>query len=81
MLKKVPLTATLNDTLLGALLSSSQVKLKNYAAGELIFNEGDKPDKLFLLIKGKVRILKNTYSGRQLLLGEVSLPGDVFGEV
>lgn len=81
LLKKVPLTATLNDTLLGALLSSSQVKLKNYAAGELIFNEGDKPDKLFLLIKGKVRILKNTYSGRQLLLGEVSLPGDVFGEV
>ena len=60
LLKKVPLTATLNDTLLGDFLSSSQVKLKNYAAGELIFNEGDKPDKLFLLIKGKVRILKNT---------------------
>lgn len=81
LLKKVPLTATLDDMMLDEFLSSSKVKLKTYEAGELVFNEGNKPDKLFLLIKGKVRILKNTYSGRQLLLGEVSLPGDVFGEV
>ena len=81
LLQSVPLARGLSPEELGEFLASSQVRLGKYSDGETIFHEGDKPDRLFLLIQGKVEILANTYSGRQLILGEVDEPGDIFGEV
>ncbi len=66
---------------IAALLESSQVRLVRYKKGEIIFHEGDVPEKLFLLVSGAVRILKDTYSGRQIFLGEIRKPGVMFGEV
>ena len=58
-----------------------QVRLVHYKKGEIIFHEGDVPERLFLLVSGAVRILKDTYSGRQIFLGEIRKPGVMFGEV
>ena len=34
-----------------------------------------------MLIEGQIKIAKDTYLGRQLALGEITRPGDIFGEV
>ena len=81
LLQSAPLARGVSSEELEGFFASSQVRLEKYAAGEVIFHEGDRPDRLFLLVRGKVEILKNTYSGRQLILGEVNEPGDIFGEV
>ncbi len=81
LLQSAPLAKGLSQKELGEFLASSQVRLGKYSDGEIIFHEGDRSDRLFLLIHGRVEILANTYSGRQLILGEVEDPGDIFGEV
>ena len=62
-------------------LKSSKVDYKKYHEGEFIFREGDVPRKLYMLIEGQIKIAKDTYLGRQLALGEITRPGDIFGEV
>ena len=62
-------------------LKSSKVDYKKYHEGEFIFHEGDVPRKLYMLIEGQIKIAKDTYLGRQLALGEITRPGDIFGEV
>lgn len=81
ILGKSPLGTGLDMNSIEELLSSSKVNHKKYAAGEVIFREGDVPNKLYLLIEGQANIVKDTYLGRQLVLGEVSRAGDIFGEV
>lgn len=62
-------------------LKSSKVDYKKYHEGEFIFHEGDVPRKLYMLIEGQIKIAKDTFLGRQLVLGEITRPGDIFGEV
>lgn len=80
-LKETSLARGMTDEDIEALLASSQVRLVHYKKGEIIFHEGDVPERLFLLVSGAVRILKDTYSGRQIFLGEIRKPGMMFGEV
>ena len=80
-LKGTSLARGMTDDDVEALLASSQVRLVHYKKGEIIFHEGDVPERLFLLVSGAVRILKDTYSGRQIFLGEIRKPGVMFGEV
>lgn len=62
-------------------LSLSQVHLRYYGKGEAIFDEGEQPHKLYLLLEGAVRIVKSTSEGREIFLGEIREPGAMFGEV
>lgn len=80
-LKGTSLARGMTDADIDALLASSQVRLVRYKKGAIIFHEGDVPERLFLLVSGAVRILKDTYSGRQIFLGEIRTPGVMFGEV
>lgn len=80
LLAKSSLAKGLDKRALEDFLKSSKVKHKKYASGEIIFHEGDMPQNLYLLLEGQVSILKNTYLGRQLVLGEIK-SGDIFGEV
>ena len=78
-LRGTSLAQGMTDGDIEALLASSQVRLVRYKKGEIIFHEGDVPERLFLLVSGAVRILKDTYSGRQIFLGEIRKPGGMFG--
>ena len=80
LLAKSSLAKGLDKRALEDFLKSSKVKHTKYASGEMIFHEGDVPQNLYLLLEGQVSILKNTYLGRQLVLGEIK-SGDIFGEV
>lgn len=63
------------------LLASSKVRLRSYDKGEMVFRDGDVPDCLYILVRGEVHILKDTFSGRRIFLSEIDEPGDMFGEV
>lgn len=63
------------------LLASSEVALRSYPKGTIIFHDGDMPHSLYILLEGEVHILKDTYSGRQIFISEINHPGDMFGEI
>ena len=51
---------------------------RRFAAGEALFREGDPARTAFLLLEGRVRLLKRVRAAERSLL--VARPGDVFGE-
>lgn len=55
-------------------------QLVGYADGEVIFEEGDPPDYLYLIAKGAVRISKRGRGGQQETLSHLR-EGDFFGEM
>lgn len=60
-------------------LEGSRQSIKAFETGEVLFYEGDTPEKLYIIASGKVRLLKDV-NGRQvtqLMKGE----GDFIGEV
>ncbi|GAC1581859.1 MAG: hypothetical protein NVS3B7_17100 [Candidatus Elarobacter sp.] len=52
----------------------------DYAAGHVVFHEGDLGDAIYLLKTGHVRLYRVTEDGREATLAVLG-PGDVFGEL
>lgn len=63
------------------LLDARENRIKKYKKGEFIFLEGDVPEKLFILITGKVNIAEDTLSGHRILVTDITGSGEMFGEV
>lgn len=51
----------------------------HYGPGEIVFNEGDTGDSLFMIISDRVEVLKR-FGGEPRLVGELG-PGEYFGEM
>ena len=81
ILAETSLAQGMNAEEVAELLASSDVTLRTYPKGALIFHDGDMPHSLYILLEGEVHILKDTYSGRQIFISEIDCPGDMFGEV
>ena len=47
---------------------------------EIIFNQGDPSDFLYVVLKGSVEIIRTTHENKEMILGIVT-PGEVFGEM
>jgi len=52
---------------------------KTFQSGSLILAEGDPGDAAYLVVKGKVEIIRGTKAGPQAVVTEVG-PGGIFGE-
>lgn len=61
------------------MLTCSKSKFKQYNKGVTIFKQEEKPQNLFVLLKGRVAIVKHLASGRKYILYEVE-ENSVFGE-
>ena len=81
ILAQTSLARGMNAEDLEELLASSEVVLRTYPKGAIIFHDGDMPRSLYILLAGEVHILKDTFSGRQIFISEIDHPGDMFGEV
>ncbi len=77
-LKQTVLFSALNDYELSEV--AAFVRERHISAGEIIIWEGDPPDWLYVVAKGKVKVLKHASSGKELILA-IFPPGNVFGEV
>ena len=81
VLRKCSLTDGMDDTVLRDFLASGDVRRLRFAKGTPILREGAELRELYVLLSGGVQILKNTFSGRRILISEIDTPGDMFGEV
>ena len=72
---KVLLFAGLSEAEVEAL--AERALEKRFAAGDVLFHEGDRCHGIFLLGKGRVRIFKTSPSGREVMLAVESAPSSV----
>lgn len=78
VLRSAPLFRELDDEAAAALRASMvEVHLER---GEVLFNEGDKGDRVFVVIEGKVKLGRSSADGRENLLAILG-PGQMFGEL
>jgi CRP/FNR family transcriptional regulator, cyclic AMP receptor protein len=73
-LRKIPALECFNEDDLKDFLRFSEVK--TYAENDVIIAENSKDDRVFYLISGKAKVIKN---GRELII--LRRTGDVFGEI
>ena len=59
---------------------SAQLKPVDFPKGHTIFVEGEPGDRLFIIVSGKVKIVRSAADGRENLL-TVMGPSDMFGEL
>jgi CRP/FNR family cyclic AMP-dependent transcriptional regulator len=60
------------------LVGRSAVRLRK-AAGSVLISEGQAPDGLYIVLRGRVNVLRAADGGRDLILSALG-PGEVFGE-
>ncbi|MGB5824312.1 MAG: Crp/Fnr family transcriptional regulator [Proteocatella sp.] len=62
-------------------LTCSGALMKNFNKGDIIFDQFDKPEYLFVLISGAVAVCKDSISGKRVIVTVIDSPGDIFGEI
>jgi CRP/FNR family cyclic AMP-dependent transcriptional regulator len=61
-------------------LAAEMSRPRRYAAGEVVFEEGDLGDSLFVVVEGEVDVLRRDDSGESCLIGTLGAP-EFFGEM
>ena len=77
-MRRSPLFAALDDDAARTLLQS-MVKSR-MERGDVLFNEGDQGDKLYVIVEGKIKLGRTSSDGRENLLAILG-PGEMFGEL
>lgn len=78
IIRRAPLFAEVDDEAAEALISSmSDVHLSR---GQVLFHEGDRGDRLYVITSGKVKLGRTSPDGRENLLTVLG-PGEMFGEL
>jgi CRP/FNR family cyclic AMP-dependent transcriptional regulator len=78
LLATVDLFAELRPDELGRLADSSS--RDSLHRGDIIFREGDAPDRLYVVIQGRIAISKRSIDGREAVVALME-PGDLFGDM
>ena len=60
------------------IINCSGAFLKEYKKGQVVFREDEKPEYLFILMKGKLLVTKNYFSGRRIIFFEIH-EREIFG--
>jgi CRP-like cAMP-binding protein len=81
LLRKSILCRNMTEAQTEEFITNSHVIERLYKRGELIFRETEQPKNLWLLVEGKIAICKDTFSGKRILVTEITQIGDIFGEV
>lgn len=77
-LKTIPLFSGLSDDHLENL--SDIASTLSFDKGQMIFHEGDKATGLYMVEKGKIKVFKLSFEGKEQIL-HIYGPGHTFGEV
>ncbi len=78
VVRQAPLFAALDDEASTALRST--MATVDLGRGEVLFQEGDPGDRLYVIIDGKVKLGRASGDGRENLLAVLG-PGEMFGEL
>ncbi|MDQ3664153.1 MAG: Crp/Fnr family transcriptional regulator [Actinomycetota bacterium] len=78
VLRETPLFSSLDEEATGSLRASmTETELER---GEVLFNEGDSGDRLYVVLDGKIKLGRTSGDGRENLLAVLG-PGQMFGEL
>lgn len=78
-LEQTKLFANISQEEIDKILNCSHSGMGTYKEGAYIFEQGGKPERLYLLLEGQIHICKDFTSGKRDVLYLVE-PGNVFGE-
>lgn len=78
ILKSIPLFSSLNDTELDAIQKLSVIK--KYPRDQIILLEDEEGDSLFIIIKGKVKVVTYSENGKEVIFSILS-DNDFFGDM
>ncbi len=78
ILKKFPFFYTVSDVLLEK-VGNIGIE-KSYAKEECIFNEGEKPKAMGLIIEGRIKVVRHSPEGKDVIVRIID-KGQIFGEV
>jgi CRP/FNR family transcriptional regulator, cyclic AMP receptor protein len=78
LLSSVELFADLDADELDAIVAAST--LRRVRRGDVLFQEGDQPDELFVVAKGRIAIANKSVDGRESVVALMER-GDLFGEM
>lgn len=78
VVRQAPLFAALSDEDASALLS--RMTRARIERGEVLFEEGEPGDRLFVIVKGKIKLGRRSSDGRENLLAVIG-PSEMFGEL
>ena len=73
-----PLFAGLDEPAAAALLELTE--RETFKRGQVIFNEGDPGEKLYVIAAGKLKLSRSSHDGRENLLAVLG-PGEIIGEI
>ncbi len=59
---------------------TQRLQLAHFPAGHAVFTEGEPGDRLYLIVAGKIKIVRHSADGRQNLVALMG-PSDMFGEL
>jgi CRP-like cAMP-binding protein len=79
LLRSVSIFADLDAAEVAALERLTDVR--DYAPGAVIVTEQEAGDALYVLVRGKVKVVLYGESGREIILSIFKAPGDFFGEM
>jgi len=79
LLRSVSIFAGLDEAATAGL--ERLVRRRSYAEGQVIVSEAERGDALFVLVRGKVKVVLYGQSGREVILSIFKEPGDFFGEM
>lgn len=80
-LKNSVLFSGLSDLEIEEFLAHVKVEVKEYEKDEFIFQEWEKPKKIFILASGRVLICKDHSVDKRTIIAQINKPSDMFGEV
>jgi len=78
ILKNIPIFSDISEKELDII--ASEMKRKEYKAGELVFQEGDPGDEMYVVLIGSVSIFIIDDDGEELVLSKI-VEGNFFGEM
>ena len=76
VVRALPLFAKMSDADLDRMLA--RATLRRVGIGEAVFEQGQKADRFFLLLHGRLKVTQVTSDGQQIIVRMVH-PGDLFG--
>ncbi len=78
MVRRAPLFAGVDDESAETLMSS--MTRTHMERGDVLFHEGDRGDRLYVIAEGKIKLGRTSPDGRENLLAILG-PGEMFGEL
>ncbi len=78
VVRRAPLFAALDDEDVEALRST--MSTTHLQRGEILFREGQRGDRLYVIVEGKVKLGRSSTDGRENLMAILG-PGEMFGEL